>query len=264
VRFAAVGLALVMAAEVAVSLVSVLSAAAHAPRPTLGYDFQIYVDRTQSWLGGEGFYRARQLDGPYSIEGGDALYPPPAILLFLPWALGAPPLLWWAIPAVIAVIALIRLRPPAWAWLVLLATLVLVPRLSVAIVLGNPSLWVFAAILAGWAFQWPAVIALLKPALALFAFGGARGEAWWRAVGIALTAALAFAPMWPDYARVLLDAKNTGDIEYVIGEIPIALALSLVGYAGFRRSSCRRASLVAADAFAVDRGAAQAASTAIA
>src|SRR5215210_2355772 len=171
-RFALVALAGVMALELAWMLGSVWSQAAAATQPTIGYDFSIYLDRTQSWLNGDGFYRARQLTGPYTIEGGDALYPPPAILLFVPWALGAPAILWWAVPLAIAAVSLWRIRPPLWAWRVLLVVLTLYPRTLVAIILGNPSIWVFSGILAGAAFGWPAVAALLKPALAPFALIG--------------------------------------------------------------------------------------------
>jgi hypothetical protein len=145
--------------------------------PSLGNDFAIYLERTRSWLAGDGFYRARQLDGPYALELGDALYPPPSVLLFLPWAMGVPAMLWWLVPLGVAVMSLVRLKPPPWAWLLLLASFALIPRLWVAISLGNPSIWVFAAVLAGWAFRWPAALALLKPALAPFcASEPARGR----------------------------------------------------------------------------------------
>src|SRR5262249_48354567 len=140
VRFGSIGLAVVLAIFVLAELATVWSQASAAAIPTVGYDFAIYVDRTQSWLAGAGFYRARQLAEPCSIEGGDALYPPPTVLLFLPWALGAPMFLWWAIPVVIAAVALVRLRPPMWASFLLLAVLIGYPRSMVAIVLGNPSM----------------------------------------------------------------------------------------------------------------------------
>ena len=257
-RFAVVVLAAMMALELAWMLGSVWSQAAAATRPTLGYDFSIYVDRTQSWLNGDGFYRARQLTGPYTIEGGDALYPPPTILLFLPWALGTPAILWWALPLAIAAFSLWRIRPPVWAWLVLLAVLTLYPRTLVAIVLGNPSMWAFSAILAGAAFGWPAVAALLKPALAPFALIGASRRSWWIALGIVGGLALAFWPMWAEYVRVLQDARNTGSLDYVLGEIPIGAVLALVGLIANRRrlEAGRAVPLIARAAEAIPLGAA--------
>jgi hypothetical protein len=234
-RFGLVALASVMAIELAWMLWSILSESAAPTRATIGYDFSIYVERTQSWLNGEGFYKARQLAGPYAIERGDALYPPPAILLFLPWALGAPAILWWAVPLTIAAASLWRIRPPWWSWLVLAAVLTLYPRTFVAIVLGNPSIWAFSAVLAGAAFGWPAVIALLKPALAPLALVGAYRRSWWIAQGGAAVLVLAIGPMGVDYVQVLRDARYSGGYDYVLGEIPIGVALAVVGVAANRR-----------------------------
>lgn len=195
-----------------------------------GMDLGIYVDRTRSWLDGEGFYRDRQLNGPYRIENGDSLYPPPTILLFLPWALGAPGALWWLIPLAVSVVALRRLQPPLWGWVVLAFVLVY-GRMLIAIILGNPSIWAFAGILAGAAFGWPALVALIKPVLAPFALVGATRRSWWIGLAAVAVAAVAFGPMWLDYARVLADARNERDIWYVIGEVPTAVALTIVGLA---------------------------------
>ena len=200
-----------------------------------GMDLGIYVDRTRSWLDGEGFYRDRQLNGPYRIENGASLYPPPTILLFLPWALGAPGALWWLIPLAVSVVALRRLQPPLWGWVVLAFVLVY-GRMLIAIILGNPSIWAFAGILAGAAFGWPALLALIKPVLAPFALVGATRRSWWIGLAAVAVAAVAFGPMWLDYARVLADARNERDIWYVIGEVPTAVALAIVGLASSRRS----------------------------
>jgi hypothetical protein len=263
-RFALVALAIAGLADAAWMILTIGLEVGRQFGSGVGYDYAIYVERTQSWLGGDGFYLARQLAGPYSIEVGDALYPPPTILLFLPWALGAPAILWWLIPLAVAGVSLRRLRPPLWAWVVLVVTIVFVPRLWVAVVLGNPSMWVFAAILAGWAFEWPAVLVLIKPALAVFSVAGARWASWWRALGVVALASLAFAPMWLDYARVLLDAQNRIGLDYLLGEIPIAVVLSIVGYAGFRRNLAGRGSPAAEGAPIPAHGAAHAPSRAIA
>jgi hypothetical protein len=200
-----------------------------------GMDYGFYVERTQSWLDGTGFYRDRQLHGPYDIENGDALYPPPVILLMLPWVLGAPAALWWAIPLAIVALALRALRPPLWAWVVLAAALVY-KRTLIAIVLGNPAIWAFAGILAGAAWGAPGVLALVKPVLAPFALTGARRRSFWVALGVAAATSLAFLPMWPTYLQVLRDAHNTRDIWYVIGEVPTGIALAVVAIASARRT----------------------------
>jgi hypothetical protein len=211
-----------------------------------GMDYGFYVERTQSWLDGDGFYRDRQLHGPYDIENGDALYPPPIVLLMLPWVLGAPAALWWAIPIALAMLALRKLRPPLWAWAVLAAVLVY-KRTLIAIVLGNPAIWAFAGILAGAAWGAPGVLALVKPILAPFALTGWRHRSFWIALAVVGSVSLLFLPMWPTYLQVLRDAHNTRDVWYVIGEVPTGIALAVVAVAS-------RGRLVAAgaepDAFA--------------
>jgi hypothetical protein len=265
VRFALTALAIAVLLDAAWLCGTVAVEMVRDHGPSIGNDFSIYVERTQSWLAGDGFYRARQLTGPYSLELGDALYPPPAVLLFLPWALGAPPFLWWLIPLATAIVSLARLKPPSWTWFLLLAIFVFIPRAWVAITLGNPSIWVFAAILAGWAFRWPAVVVFLKPALAPFALVGARWASWWRAVGVTALLSVLFAPMWSDYARVLLDLRNSYGPDYLMGEIPIALALSVIGYAGYRSGSAKLVSTPAPEpVLAPAHGAAHAPSRAIA
>jgi hypothetical protein len=208
-----------------------------------GMDYGFYVERTQSWMAGDGFYRDRQLHGPYVIENGDALYPPPVILLMLPWAVGAPAVLWWAIPIAVVVLSLRRLRPPLWAWVVLCAVLVY-KRTLIAIVLGNPALWAFAGILAGGAYAWPGLLAFVKPVLAPFALTGAWGRSWWIGLAAFAVAAVVFAPMWPDYVRVLLDARNSRDISYVIGEVPTGIALAIVAVAARQRRERARRPLI--------------------
>jgi hypothetical protein len=199
-----------------------------------GMDYGFYVERTQSWLSGDGFYRDRQLHGPYDIENGDALYPPPIVLLMLPWAVGAPAALWWAIPIGIVILALRKLRPPLWGWVVLAAVLVY-KRTLIAIVLGNPAIWAFAGILAGAAWGAPGVLALVKPVLAPFALTGARHRSFWLVLAVVAGVSLLFLPMWPTYLQVLQDAHNTRDIWYVIGEVPTAIALAVVATVSVRR-----------------------------
>ena len=48
-------------------------------------DFDLYMAATRSWLSGLGFYHPYQLSGPYEITPGDILYPPVALLLFVPF-----------------------------------------------------------------------------------------------------------------------------------------------------------------------------------
>ena len=193
------------------------------PGVTIGLDVHQYLDRTRSWLAGDGFYLARQLAGPYVIETGDALYPPPSVLLFAPFALGAPLILWWAIPLGVIAAALWRMRPPLWTWPVL-ASILVYPRTWTVLVLGNPSMWAIAAGVAGMAWGLPAVGALLKPVFVPLALIGIRRRSWWIALGVILAVSLPFGAMWPEYVTVLRNAVNTRGLEYTLGELPIGLA----------------------------------------
>ena len=104
-------LSLVAAAVVVTSFRAALGQAG-----AIGIDFNLYVDRTRSWLEGDGFYLPRQLTGhPYPAMFGDAYYPPVAMVLSLPFTLGIPRLLWWMIPLTLLVASIIRIRPTVWA-----------------------------------------------------------------------------------------------------------------------------------------------------
>jgi hypothetical protein len=235
IRFALIAFGAALLFDVAWEVATIWVPAMQNGEAPIGYDLGIYIDRTRSWLDGDGFYRARQLAGPYMIENGDALYPPPTILLFLPWALGAPAVLWWLIPFAAIALSLRKLRPPLWAWVALVGLVLVYGRTLIAIILGNPSIWGFAAILAGGAYGWPALGALVKPVLAPFALIGTNRRSWWIGLAVVVVASLAFAPMWPDYVRILANARNGRDMWYVVGEVPTAAVLAFVAWACARR-----------------------------
>ena len=221
-RFAAIASTVVLLAFAALEGVLTLQAAIGHPGQTIGLDLWLYLDRTRSWLAGDGFYLPRQLAGvAYDILPGDVLYPPVVLWLLVPFTV-LPPVLWWAIPLGVTAVALVRLAPawPAWP---LLALIALYPRTWEVLVYGNPSMWVIAAIAAGAAWGWPAVLALVKPTLAPLALIGVRRRGWWIGLGVLAVASLPFGVAWLDYAGVLAHATNRFGIDYVIGEWPIAL-----------------------------------------
>jgi hypothetical protein len=190
----------------------------------IGMDYGIYQDRTNDWLAGDGFYRDRQLTGrPYVIENGDALYPPTMLYLFVPFALGAPAVLWWLIPLALIAIALIHLRPPRWTW-PLMAFVLLLPRTTLVLLLGNPSMWLIAAAFLGVAWGWPAALVVLKPTLAPLALIGVRRRAWWVALAAVVLVSVPFGLLWLDYAAALLHGQNPRGLEYTLGEWPLMLA----------------------------------------
>jgi len=210
----------------------VLPAAAQRPDVTIGLDVRPYLDRTRDWLDGIGFYLPRQLTGePYVIESGDALYPPPILYLLVPFAVGLPLFLWWVVPIAVTVLALVRARPVLWA-MPILAAVGCYPRTWTILVLGNPAMWAIAAAVAGVAWGWPGVGALLKPTLAPFALVGARRRSWWIALVVGVAVSVPFGGLWLDFVTAIVNAHNTRGLEYPLGEWPIAAALVVVAMSG--------------------------------
>ena len=131
------------------------------PTWTLGMDFVFYRDVGARWLADGSYYLPYQLAGPYHVTlltdpgTGDVLYPPNALLLFVPFAV-LPGVLWWAIPVAVTGYALYRLRPAPWAWVVMLILLAW-PRAVGAYLFGNTDIWIAAAIAAGAVWGWPAI-----------------------------------------------------------------------------------------------------------
>lgn len=223
-RFGAITLTVVLLAFAALEAFVVLSAVEH-PEITVGMDFMLYRHRAAAWLAGDGFYLAHQVAGPYTVSHGDALYPPVALLLFVPFTV-LPAVLWWAIPVGVIAAALWRTRPPVWAWPILAAVLVY-PRTWIILLYGNPSLWAIALLAAGLAWRWPTAFVALKLTLAPFALLGVRHRLWRIGAAVAIVACLAFAPMWPDFMVAMINVRTGGGygLEYLLGEWPIALAM---------------------------------------
>jgi hypothetical protein len=191
----------------------------------LGLDARFYMDRTASWLAGTGFYQPWQLTGqPYVVEPGAVTYPPTALLLFTPFALGLPMVLWWAVPLGVIGAVLIRSRPPVLTW-PLLALVLIYPRTWVVVALGNPSMWAIAAGVAGTVWGWPAAFAVLKPTFAPLALIGIRWRSFWITAAGLLAVSVLFGSMWSDYVTALRYATTSRGVEYLLGEWPIALVL---------------------------------------
>jgi hypothetical protein len=228
-RFAAGALTIVLLV-IAAWEATILFGSIEQPELTIGMDFGIYMDRTRDWLAGQGFYLPYQLASPYAVFDSappPALYPPPILLITVPFALGVPALLWWGIP--LAVIAASLRGAPWWAW-PLLAALLVYPRTWIALLYGNPSLWAFAALSAGLG-----LIGAIKPTLLPFALVGFRSVRWRRFAFLAVVLALIFLPMWPDYITALRNARAPwiGDAG-LVGEWPIAAVLVVVTHSSRR------------------------------
>jgi hypothetical protein len=201
----------------------------------IGADFQLYLDASRSTLSGGELYPAHQLAGPYLVADGDILYPPPILLLMLPFTI-LPTVLFWIVPLAILAACVVHHRPAVWSWPIL-ALGFAYPVTSLKIVHGNPTMWIVAAIALGTVTAGPAVLVLLKPTLAPFALIGLNRARWWLALGIAVVVAALFAPLWPDYITILANARGRG-ILYSLDEVPFATVpvVALLASQGFHRS----------------------------
>ena len=201
-----------------------------AATPVIGIDVDGYLDHTRRWLDGGSWYLPAQLAGPYVVEDVTGnVYPPTALYLLVPFALGLPMVLWWAIPVGIIAVTYWRHPPAWWAWM-LVAAVFVYPRTWTVLVLGNPAMWAIALAVAGTAWGWPAWGAALKLTFAPLAIAGIRHRrAWLAGLAAAVLLALPFGSLWLDYAAVMRNTASSRGLEYVLGEWPIALALVLAG-----------------------------------
>jgi hypothetical protein len=186
-----------------------------------GVDFGLYRDAAARWMEGGPFYKLYQLAGPYEIRAGDVLYPPVALLLFVPFVV-LPAVLWWSIPVGLTAWSIWRLRPNPISWPVM-ALCLWFPNTGIKLLTGNPVIWSLAALALGTIYAWPAVFVLLKPTLAPLALFGSRTRSWWLALGAFAAVSLAFLPMWPAYIRVVLNAHHPSGPFYSLGEVPMML-----------------------------------------
>jgi len=197
----------------------------------IGVDYDLYMAATRSWLAGDGFYLASQLAGPYPVVHGVVLYPPPMLILLVPFTMLPAPL-WWAVPNAVILAVVLRHRPSPAAWLAM-AICLWFPITGVRLLHGNPGMWISAALALGTLLGWPSVLVLLKPTLAPFALVGIRRRSWWIALAALGVVSLLFLPMWADYVTVIRNAQG-GGILYSIDEIP-QVAIPLIAWLGSTR-----------------------------
>jgi hypothetical protein len=177
----------------------------------LGMDFDFYVDQAERWLTTGQWYLPHQLAGPYVVESMlDNLYPPTALLLFLPFV-WLPAVLWWVAPAAVLVYVIRGWRPKPLA-LFAMSVLMLYPPSIFAWLLGNTTIWTAAILAAGLRWGWPMALLVMKPSLAF--------------LGIAML------PLWLDYVTAMRNATLAAD--WSIRNIPLML-VPVAAWVGRRR-----------------------------
>jgi hypothetical protein len=199
----------------------------HAARDEIGQDWAFYMDLARRWLETGVLYGDRQLTGlPYHVlVNVDNLYPPPAILLFAPFAVVPDPvsaLLWWAVPLALVGLVFLRLHPAAWTW-PFIAFAIVWPRTLGSLIVGNSDLLSAAFVAGGILWGWPGALGLYKLSVAPFALAGARRRSWWVCLAVIAVVSLAFLVIgaWSQY----LTAAANWDLplDRQVPNIPILL-----------------------------------------
>ena len=200
-----------------------------------GTDYGFMVGHARRWLDGGGFYQAEQLAGSYAGTSFTNYYPPPALLLFLPFTVLPGPL-WWAIPLGVIAWFVLSERPAGWSWPIL-ALLCYLPRTQSIVIWGNPTMWVTAFVALGLRFAWPSVIVLVKPYFAPFALIGFWRREW--APGAVAFAAInvVLLPLWFEYLAAWRNARSWPGIGYSPADFLMVLIPVVAWFAGRRRLS---------------------------
>jgi hypothetical protein len=202
----------------------------------LGTDFDWYRGIGQRWLSTGTFYLPRQLTGPYVVQTDlDVLYPPIALLLFVPFTVLPWPA-WYLIPVGTVAWVLLRWRPAAWTWPVL-ALFAASPALLSNFLYGNSNIWAVAAVAGGLAVGWPGILVVLKPSLVPFALAGIRRRSWWVAALVLGLLSLAMLPLWVDFLAAIRNSDVNPD--YSLGNVP-AMLIPVVAWLGRRPGGIER------------------------
>lgn len=200
--------------------------------PQLGEDRLFFQAIGQRWLDGAPTYMPHQLAGPYQLTlQVDNVYPPTALLLFVPLTF-LPAFLWWVIPLTVTGYVIAGWRPSWWAW-PLMALLIIWPKTISSVLWGNTDMWAVAAVAAGLRWGWPAFFLLVKPTLAPFALLGIRKPSYWLVAAVMLGLASLMLPLWFDYFTAMRNLQIPWD--YSLGSIP-PMFIPLVAWAARSRS----------------------------
>ena len=173
------------------------------PADSVGIDYQLYVGAAERWQATGQFYQPFQLAGPYHVIGnGEILYPPIILILLLPFTV-LPAFLWWAIPIVLTIWAIVRMRPAAWS-LAVAGIVCTTHAVQAPFFWGTPVIWLAPAVAWGLLLGWPAVAVMVKPTLAPFALAGlTRPRAFVAGIVGFVVLALPFTTMWLDWLTAI-------------------------------------------------------------
>jgi hypothetical protein len=106
------------------------------------------------------------------------------------------------------------------------------PETHVKVISANPGLLVMAALALAALYRWPAVVAVVKPTLALFSLVGVKSRGWWVGLMVLGLASLPFLALTLAYPAVALNAQSPRPF-YSVWDLPL-VALPLIAWAGAR------------------------------
>jgi hypothetical protein len=232
-----VGLSIVLLALAAYQLIE--TAATPWGQGLIGSDVSKgYLVGAQRFLDTGSPYTDQQIAGPWALDFHSFIHPPAALPLFVPF-LVLPLPLWWAIPGLVTLLAIYRLRPAPWTWPLMAACLVW-PRSTGAILAGNSDIWAMTAVAAGAVWGWPIVAIAIKPTFAPLALVAVRRRSAW-IVGIAGVAVmLPLLPLWFDWLQVIGNARLGP--AYSLLNLPLVL-IGAIGYSVATNDDLPRAQL---------------------
>jgi hypothetical protein len=197
-----------------------------------GGDFRGYLDASQGWLNGNGFYLSRQLQGPYETQLGDVLYPPTTLYVFIPF-LFLPAQSWWILAIVPLIYVIWSWRPALWAVALMLACLAY-PNLANMYFRGSPVIVIAALVAAALRWHWPGALILLKPSVLPFALIGIRTRGWWVTAGLLVILTLPLLALIPDWLQAVIDSRGYGGLLYGGRDLPL-LMVPVLAYLGRTR-----------------------------
>lgn len=214
--------------------------------PSLGMDLDLYLEATRRWLAGGHFFPPEQLAGPFVVEGLPAgrqpiLYPPPVLIVLVPFVV-LPAILYWVIPLALTALIVWHKRPSRVGW-ASIALLIAWPGTLYAVIAGNPAVWIMCFLALSTRHPAFGPWILLKPSLAPFALITVGRRGWWRGVTILLATSVVFAPMWLDYVAVLANARSAHGVFYSLAQLPLMLIplIALVPHAVARAAGVQPA-----------------------
>ena len=204
-------------------------------RQQWGEDYRFFMAIADRWRTGQSVYLPHQLAGPYvETSGVDMIYPPLALLLFVPMSF-LPAALWWILPLGTVAVVVAYLRPEPWTWVVF-ALALWYPRDQSMIIWGNTGMWMAAFVALGILWGWPAALVLIKPSLLPFLAAGLRRPRALMA-GIAALALLGLLmlPLWADFFTAVRNAGSSWpSLLYSLPDIPL-LFIPVIAWIGRTR-----------------------------